>query len=173
MQPPTNERWRGEEKEELDPWQPRDSGSREEENYDSDSKGSQLLAVGDVFNILETASLGTFTQSRQRRQPSLLFPLSGYGTRPASGESLPPEAEVQVRDKQKGPKGKSLAVSKLPAVLAGDTLTAKVCVSVNTFLTASTSSQLLLTHLVRPDCREPQKHTPSARHNLASVAPAL
>lgn len=102
----------GEGEEELDPRQPRDRGSREEENCDSDSKGSQSLAVGYVFNnILKPASLGTFTQSRQRRQPSLLFLLSGYGTRPTLGESLPPEAEVHVRDKQKGPRGKSLRPS--------------------------------------------------------------
>lgn len=93
--------------EELDPQQPRDSEA--ERRKTGDSKGSQSLAVGDVFNKnIKPASPGTFTRSRQRRRPSLLFLLSVYGTRPASGESLPPEAEVHVRDKQEGPRGKCL-----------------------------------------------------------------
>ena len=132
---------RGEELE-LDPsmaakrqWKQRDGKS-----LICDSEGSQSLAAGDVFNknVLKPVSLSprTFTQSRQRWGPSLVFLLSGDGTHPASGQLLPPEAELPVSLPQGGPRAEvSPSISKITAAAAGDALTAEAGMSVNTFVT--------------------------------------
>lgn len=149
MQPPTNERWKGRGGKGARPTAATGQWKQGGGKLWQWKQGSQSLAVGEVFNknILKPASLSTFTQSRQRREPSLLFLLAmAPDQHQGSLYLLRPRSMWEIN--RKGPLGRDFQQPR-----GGEALTAKACVSVNTFLTASGSSQLLLTHLGRPDCR--------------------
>lgn len=144
-----------------------------------DSEGVSPWLQAMFFNNVPkpvSPSPGTFTQSRQSRGPSLIFLLSGDGTSPASGQPLPPEAELPVRDKQEGPReAASPSISQTTAAVPGDALTAEAGMSANSFVTVEAGSPRLSPATACSPCTGPtfQAATGAAlrvrRHNVVHL----